>query len=598
MWRTLSARRQRLAEGNEYFYFSYLLSYPLMSNFHAFPLSAAGTRLLLALLLLVFRLPAAAQAPAWQSARTVAAATAAATANYASVAATVVDAGGNVYLAGNFRNSVVLGGTALTSLGATDGFVAKFSPVSNQFVWVQQVGGTGNDFATAVAVTGTSVYVAGGFTSSTAGFGALGLTNANAASTGAPSADVFVAKLADAGNTSSFVWAHRAGGTGNDFAYALAVSGPSVYVAGSFFGTSAGFGATTLASAGAADVFVTKLTDAGGTGGFVWAQRAGGAGSDTAYALAASGTGLYVAGDFTSASAGFGAATLASAGVADVFVARLADAGGTGNFVWAQQAGGGGFDYATALAANGTGVYVAGRFLGPLASFGNTTLANAGSADVFVAKLNDAGSFVWAQRAGGAGSDAAYALAASGTGVYVAGYFESASAGFGATVLANAGGADVFVAKLTDAGGFAWAQQAGGAGNDFAYALAVGGRGVFVAGDFSSPSASFGALVIPNFNSTATGFLASLTEPALTATKAAGTRAPAALYPNPARRTAVLRLPAGMAPRPLILTDARGRAVRGYPAPAGAEAALDLTGLPAGLYLLRGAGPAQRLAVE
>ena len=95
------------------------------------------------------------------------------------------------------------------------------------------------------------------------------------------------------------------------------------------------------------------------------------------------------------------------------------------------------------------------------------------------------------------------------------------------------------------------------------------------------------------------GFLASLTDPTLTATTAAaGPREPAALFPNPARHAATLRLPAGTAPAPLVLTDALGRPVRRYPAPAGPEATLDLRGLPAGLYLLRGAGPAQRLAVE
>ncbi|WP_262895438.1 hypothetical protein [Hymenobacter properus] len=41
-----------------------------------------------------------------------------------------------------------------------------------------------------------------------------------------------------------------------------------------------------------------------------------------------------------------------------------------------------------------------------------------------------------------------------------------------------------------------------------------------------------------------------------------------------------------------------GRPVRRYPAPAGPETTLDLRDLPAGLYLLRGAGPDQRLAVE
>ena len=94
------------------------------------------------------------------------------------------------------------------------------------------------------------------------------------------------------------------------------------------------------------------------------------------------------------------------------------------------------------------------------------------------------------------------------------------------------------------------------------------------------------------------GFLASLTDPSLTATTAALPQESARFFPNPAHRTAILRLPAGTAPAPLTLIDTLGRAVRRYPVPAGAEAALDLQGLPAGLYLLRGTGPDQRLAVE
>ena len=68
-------------------------------------LRAAG---LLSGLLLALAPPAAAQAPAWQSARAVAVATAAAGTNYSEVRATAVDAAGNVFLAGNFTNTVVL----------------------------------------------------------------------------------------------------------------------------------------------------------------------------------------------------------------------------------------------------------------------------------------------------------------------------------------------------------------------------------------------------------------------------------------------------------------------------------------------------------
>ena len=111
--------------------------------------------------------------------------------------------------------------------------------------------------------------------------------------------------------------------------------------------------------------------------------------------------------------------------------------------------------------------------------------------------------------------------------------------------------------------------------------------------------ANFGTTTLSNANaSNSLGFLASLTDPTLTPTAPSRALPPVPLYPNPARHAATLRLPAGTAPAPLTLTDALGRAVRRYPAPASPEATLDLRGLPAGLYLLRGAGPAQRLQVE
>ena len=442
---------------------------------------AAVVCLLLALLLFAFRLPVAAQAPVWQSARAVAAATAATSTTFSQVTATAVDAAGNVYLAGYFRNAVVLGGSTLTSSGSNDVFVAKFNPVSNQFVWAQRAGGTGDSKATALAVNGTSVYVVGGFNSTLADFGPATLTNSGS------DASVFVAKLTDTGNTGSFVWAQRASGTLRSFASAVAVSGTSVYVAGHFDSPAMSFGPVTL----------TK-----------------GANSDPA--------------------------------AYNVFVAKLTDAGSTGSFAWAQQASGTGygFDQPTVLATSGTAVYVAGIITSATVGFGPTTLTKAGPAgipDGFVAKLTDAGStgsFVWAQRVGGTGDDYVYALAISGTSVHIAGYFDSSTAGFGSIILPN-------------------------------------------------PAPGYPV-----------GFLASFTDNILTATTAASPREAAHLYPNPARHTATLHLPTGTAPAPLTLTNAQGRAVRQYPAPAGPEAVLDLRGLPAGLYLLRGTGPSQRLAVE
>ena len=570
---------------------------------HVSFLRVAG--LLVGLLLLPFSPPAVAQAPAWQSARAVGMATAAAAGNFSEVRATAVDAAGNVYLAGYFTNTVALGSTTLTSLGRYDVFVAKFNPVSNQFVWAQRAGGISDDRVDALTVSGTSIYIAGYFAGPTAGFGTTILTNGS----NPGYLDVFVAKLTDAGSTGAFAWAQRAGGTGSDQATALAVSGSSVYVAGTFYSSTANFGPAALTCAGRANIFVAKLTDTGITGSFTWVQQAGGTGYDYAEALAVSGTNVYLAGNLTSSPANFGPTTLITAGATDVFVAKLTDAGSTGAFAWAQRAGGTANDQVTALAASGSSVYVAGSFNSSTAGFGPATLTNAGGSTstpkVFVAKLTDAvstGDFAWAQQSVGTGNDQALALVASGTSVYVAGQFSGPLTRFGLTTIASGGNFDVFVAKLTDAGStgaFAWAQRAGGTGSDQATALAVSSASVYVAGGSGSSNVGFGTTTLPNSNSISfLGFLASLTDPTLTATATAGPREPAALFPNPARGTATLRLPAGTPSAPLTLTDALGRAVRRYPAPAGPETALDLSGLPAGLYLLRGAGPAQRLAVE
>jgi hypothetical protein len=252
---------------------------------------------MLLLPLLLSGLAARAQAPAWQTAVV-------GNGNLSTITATAADASGNVYVAGFFQGTLALGDlAALTSAGSLDAFVAKWSPATSRFVWAQRAGGTGgNDAAYGVAVSGANVYVAGSFTG-TAGFGATSLVSAG-------SDDVFVAKLTDAGPGASFAWAQRAGGTSHDAAYGVAVGGANVYVAGYFAGT-AGFGATSLVSAGSNDAFVAKLTDAGPGASFVWAQRAGGTNDDRARGVAVGGANVYVVGYFAE-TADFGATSLAA----------------------------------------------------------------------------------------------------------------------------------------------------------------------------------------------------------------------------------------------------------------------------------------------
>ena len=557
-----------------------------MLNKYSFAFACrCGAGLLFPLLVAWLTGPAArAQAPAWQSMMSILPGSG----QDAYVFSSVVDARGNVYVAGGFYGTASFGASIrLTSGGGEDGFVAKWSPAANDFVWAERLGGLLDDRAYAVAVGSSGVYVTGMFRSQSAAFGPLRLSNFGVE-------DMFITKLTEWSATSASVtWAERMGGSQSEEGRALAVVGRNVYVAGSYHdGT---LGSTILPVASGANLFVTKVEDGGPFSSIIWAKAAGGVGYNSVAALAVQGSSLYLAGYF-SGTATFGTTSLTSTGGNDVLVAKLLDAGYTASFAWAQRAGGTGNDRAEGLAVSGSSVYVAGSFEGSAAGFGPATLASAGADDAFVAKLDEGGagaSFGWAQRYGGTGADKAAGLVAAGPQLCVAGTFQSPTLPVGATSLLNAGGGDVFVARLVDAGpsvSTAWARQGGGANGEIALSVSLGAGGrVYVAGGAAAPSA-FGPFAVTGPAGSSVGFVATLTDATLTATTPATRGTGIALFPNPASRSTTVQLPTGTGPVALTLLDALGRTVRteqvAFPT-TGLRHELDLTGLVPGVYALR-----------
>jgi hypothetical protein len=269
---------------------------------------------------------------------------------------TLAVVGNSLYLAGSFINQLAMDANSLLrdydSVFGANAFVLKLTDggMSATPVWAQQAGGNRDDYAVALAVEGSDVYVAGNFASGTASFGQFTLTNADPAPA-FPNPDVFVAKLTDAGASSSFSWVRQAGGAGYDYATALAAAGPNLYVAGTFNSSTATFGSQTLTTAGGHDAFVAKLVDAGTGTNFQWAQRAGGPADERLRGLAVADNRIYVAGSFQG-TATFGSAALNrnSRGSYDGFVAYLPDTGASTSFGWVQTAGGPAEDNARTLA--------------------------------------------------------------------------------------------------------------------------------------------------------------------------------------------------------------------------------------------------------
>ena len=218
-------------------------------------------------------------------------------------------------------------------------------------------------------------------------------------------------------------------------------------------------------------------------GGGAQGEGMGGPGGEAGRAVAVDGAGnAYVAGSTNAlAPTGFptnGPIQGTSGGGIDAFVAKV-NAAGTG-IVYSTYLGGGGADRAYAIAVNAAGeAYVTGETAStgatPFPTENAIQAANAGGNDVFVAKLNAAGDdLLYSTHLGGAGSDRARGIALDATGAaYVAGY---AADGFPTAAALDAthnGGDDAFVSKLApDGSALTFSTFLGGSGADGADAIA------------------------------------------------------------------------------------------------------------------------------
>ncbi|HEX8660014.1 MAG TPA: hypothetical protein VF690_20895, partial [Hymenobacter sp.] len=264
---------------------------------------------------------------------------------------------------------------------------------------VQHAGNTG------VAVDAAGNTYVTGFFENTLILGTTTLTSEGGA-------DVYVASL---DNTGKYRWAVRAGGSDDDGSNSLGLDAQgNVYITGEYKGGKAQFGSIAVTSASSRygnSLFVAKLSSAG-----IWLQASSAGGLESTYtsgvALAVNKAGeVHVTGLFNG-TVTFGTTSLVCRGDYGAFVAKL---GTNGTWQWAVVAGGSIYDFGRAIALDAQGnVYVAGLFEGHTATFGATILTNVGanrSSDLFVAKLDGNGNWLWAVSGGSTYGDRANGIA-------------------------------------------------------------------------------------------------------------------------------------------------------------------------------------------
>jgi len=294
-----------------------------------------------------------------------------------------------------------------------------------------------------------------------------------------------------------WAWAQSAGGNSDEAGNSIATdSQGNLYVTGYYYSGTISFGAINLISGGSCNAFVAKMSP---EGNWLWAKRAWGASYTSGHGIAVDPSGnVYLTG-FFQGTAFFGPFLLTSNGWSDIYVAKLNT---NGSWIWAVSAGGNLDDVGLSVSLCGEGnIHLTGFFQGT-ASFGSTQLSSMGNShDIFVAKLDEEGNWLWALRAGGTETDNGTRIAVDSAGnSYLTGFFKG-NAGFGATNLTSSGYQDIFVAAVDPGGNWLWAKRAGGPDassgyDDAGFGLAVDSLGnIFLTGCFLG-TADFGSVTL------------------------------------------------------------------------------------------------------
>ena len=387
-----------------------------------------------------------------------------------------VDSAGSAYITG----------VAFTSISPRRGFVTKFNPEGSALEYSTVLAEHGGGGGRIAVDSQGAVYGVGGVYPEWA----IPLVNAFQEEHGG-SLDAWVYKLTADG--SDFLYSSYLGGSGEEFAYAIAVDdlGQAHLVGNTASPNFPTVSAYQGSLRGPIDGFLTRVNAGGGSLGY--STYLGGNGDEILQGVGVDPAGnAYVAG-FTRSSdypvlnpvqATFGGDT-------DAVIAKFSPAG---QLLYSTYLGGTASDHAASLAVDALGrAYVIGDTWSA-----NFPLANAiqstrrGGNNVFIAKLGSAGTpLLYSTYFGGTSTENGYDIAVDGfDNIYLTGHTASMDFPLVDPIQPErAGASEFFVAKLDSAGAVVHSTYLGGSAHDDSRAIAVDESGnAYVVGSTMSPN--------------------------------------------------------------------------------------------------------------
>lgn len=310
-----------------------------------------------------------------------------------------LDSDGNIYVTGSFWNSTIsvhgtVTITASNNAGA-DIFLVKVDP-SGEPVWIQNPNGSGDEFATALAVSGTDIFF-GGYYENTL---FLGGGNTEISSGGF---DSFISRYSDTGNC---IWSQSISGTGEQTLADLEVNGGKIYACGQAINNISFYGSPSISdnSAPQGDFWIANFKQSNGE--VNWGKSAGGLFDDEATALTITSTSVVVAGNHSGMNVeGNG---LPSNGFTDVFMIEYDQ---TGNLLALDSEGGAGWESCYDIVADQDDeIFICGSFSGSVLFGGTDSFTPLGTSDAFLSKYSGLGTYLWTDAISSNGTEEIYSI--------------------------------------------------------------------------------------------------------------------------------------------------------------------------------------------
>ncbi|MGK3959898.1 DNRLRE domain-containing protein [Sorangium sp. So ce1667] len=314
--------------------------------------------------------------------------------------AMALDSGGNVVLVGSYTGRVTFGATTLTSVDSWDGFVVRLSGVDLRASLPRNLGGTGEQWPRDVVFDRSNptypeaIVVVGDFNSQIDCSG--GMRDSYCPATHMK--DIFVTKLF---SPTAYVWTEVYGGTGDQQVSGAAMdAGGNLILTGKFSGALS-FPGWPL-TANDVDAFVAKLdipSDPSQSVAVSWARRFGLAGDQRGAAVVADLSGdVWFTGDYAG-TIELGSKQYTSAGQTDAFVAKLRR--DNGNVSFSDDILNSNIQHGADIKVDTDGgLLIAGTVRGNV-HFGGKESEAIGQEDLYIAKLDSDGDYLWFARYGG-----------------------------------------------------------------------------------------------------------------------------------------------------------------------------------------------------